>query len=701
MPKGQRILLFSIYLALAGLISFFHNGVVIPGSSEMIVLYSALVMLCFIVLFVEHFFTKPTDVLASAISILLLLAPIKSDLSRFGFWYDLFFYYNLSLVVISLLALLLIDDEKPSNSHQNIAAYYLKAFATRFGNGKFLFYSLFVLSLLFYVDNQSSEFLILFGFSLIVLLVDPKRFFLQAISKKDQPDEVGRIFSVQGKNTFLAQLLKNKPLENGQLVHFSFNSGGGNEQHVGCVIDVHVLDDKRWANILRLDGVELPSCSSPKEGVVCSLEHSMERAIPAICGTVIEGSNIRKVRFNDSNNAEVTEGSLLELTTNGRKVLYQVVQGTTFVESLESRNKATGIVGEAVQLGVWNPEHLNFDKFGWVPNVNTPLYLATDIAEVDVPDNHMRIGEIPNTNYPLFLDKETAITHHLAILGVTGTGKSVFTRSVIREIATVETKVIVVDFTLEHKNKLSDINPQPIVQQADADAIFSAINTLSNEMAKFPTGNNARDPKVLAEAERVIKVTFWNAIKAFLESENPVCLFELPDVSNSTEILEYTKWFFKALFAIAKKEGNFGRKVCVVLEEAHTVIPEFNFIGVGDRSAGSLVNSIAQIALQGRKYGVGFIVVAQRTANVSKTVLTQCNSIIAFQQFDRTSGDFLSNHVGEEMVQALPNLKFRQGIAVGKAFKANMPLIFEVPEITEPEPEPELAEDDVGAEATH
>ena len=114
-------------------------------------------------------------------------------------------------------------------------------------------------------------------------------------------------------------------------------------------------------------------------------------------------------------------------------------------------------------------------------------------------------------------------------------------------------------------------------------------------------------------------------------------MFELPDVSNTTGILEYTKWFFRGLFQVARQDANFGKKVCVVLEEAHTVIPEWNFIGVEDRKAQSLVNSISQIALQGRKYNVGFIVVAQRTANVSKTVLTQCNTVVAFQQFDKTS----------------------------------------------------------------
>ena len=80
-----------------------------------------------------------------------------------------------------------------------------------------------------------------------------------------------------------------------------------------------------------------------------------------------------------------------------------------------------------------------------------------------------------------------------------------------------------------------------------------------------------------------------------------------------------------------------------------------------------------------------FIVVAQRTANVSKTVLTQCNTIVAFQQFDKTSSDFLLNYMGTEMVAALPSLRFRQAIAVGKAFRSGVPVIFEVPEIRESE----------------
>lgn len=61
-------------------------------------------------------------------------------------------------------------------------------------------------------------------------------------------------------------------------------------------------------------------------------------------------------------------------------------------------------------------------------------------------------------------------------------------------------------------------------------------------------------------------------------------------------------------------------------------------------STKALVSKMSQIALQGRKYGVGLMVLAQRTANVSKTVLTQCNTIISFQAFDETSFSFLSNY---------------------------------------------------------
>ena len=156
-------------------------------------------------------------------------------------------------------------------------------------------------------------------------------------------------------------------------------------------------------------------------------------------------------------------------------------------------------------------------------------------------------------------------------------------------------------------------------------------------------------------------------------------VFELPELSNTAEAIEFTQLFLERIFTHAKQQGGLAKPLCLVLEEAHTVIPEQNSIGTNDWDAKAMVNKIAQIALQGRKYGVGFIVIAQRTANVTKTVLSQCNTVICFSAFDKTGYGFLENYMGAEMIAAVPNLKFLQVVLVGKASLSSRPVIVELP----------------------
>jgi hypothetical protein len=42
----------------------------------------------------------------------------------------------------------------------------------------------------------------------------------------------------------------------------------------------------------------------------------------------------------------------------------------------------------------------------------------------------------------------------------------------------------------------------------------------------------------------------------------------------------------------------------------------------------------------------GWLLVTQRTANVTKTILNQCNSIFAMRTFDETGKEVLSNYIG-------------------------------------------------------
>lgn len=73
--------------------------------------------------------------------------------------------------------------------------------------------------------------------------------------------------------------------------------------------------------------------------------------------------------------------------------------------------------------------------------------------------------------------------------------------------------------------------------------------------------------------------------------------------------------------------------IAIFCDEAHLYIPERNQAG----GAGEIsVDIFERIAKEGRKYGVGLVVISQRPSEVNRTVLSQCNNLIAMRL---TNGD--------------------------------------------------------------
>ena len=113
-----------------------------------------------------------------------------------------------------------------------------------------------------------------------------------------------------------------------------------------------------------------------------------------------------------------------------------------------------------------------------------------------------------------------------------------------------------------------------------------------------------------------------------------------------------------------------------MFEEAHSLVPEWSSAANdGDRNA---ANGTARVILQGRKYGLGSMIITQRTANVSKSILNQCNTIFALRVFDDTGKQFLENYVGSDYAAMLPTLEERHAIAAGKALKLACPVEIEL-----------------------
>ena len=137
---------------------------------------------------------------------------------------------------------------------------------------------------------------------------------------------------------------------------------------------------------------------------------------------------------------------------------------------------------------------------------------------------------------------------------------------------------------------------------------------------------------------------------------------------------EITQMISEASLQIAQTYGLTDKaRVCLVYEEAHSLIPEWNSVAAeGDKAA---TNGTARAILQGRKYGLGCLLITQRTANVTKTILNQCNTVFAMRTFDDTGKEFLSNYLGSEYASKLPSLKERQAVFFGRASSCENPVI--------------------------
>lgn len=646
----NRFIIFGFFLATFVTIQYLFYRTFFPSLEiKDLWFYSGIFMVLFSILFIEPYYTSPKNVITNIIPLLLIFLVIKKDIASSVFWWTAVSIFSF-LLLASISALSFEDRSKSLEHWKNRASTVIKDAVVVIGRGKVLYSAVFIYFLLSYYSIQNLHVLIMFVLWFFVLAINPKNIhgsFLIS-SKKRGSDQIGEIFSVQSKKIFLVKLFEDrKSIRRFDVVKFRYSMQDSDDLIItGIVFDTYLLNQEKWAKVLQLGEPQKESTELEKNIVykvsdgeqVNSISRDLK--ISDFVGVVIDDSNIGKIKFEYSKkDDDLQEGDLLELMVGAKRLFYQVISGTTKKEKLEARNETGFIEGEAVQMGEWQNDKLSFQKFGWVPPINTPVFKAdtSDIIVGNFQHPLYKLGVIPGTSLPSVIDLSEAVSHHMALLGVTGSGKTFLAQKMIEELLQ-DSKVICVDFTGEWKKRLSPSNYQIISK---------------DDIAQY-----------LASTDQKIGV------------------FELPALSNTTDVLRETQIFLEKLFNYAKTryDENSLIKIVLVLEEAHTITPETSFLGdLGDYGGNkALVNKMAQVALQGRKYGVGLLVIAQRTANVSKTVLTQCNTVVCFQAFDETSFSFLGNYVGKDMVQTLPNLKQYHAVVAGKAVRSNMPMIIDL-----------------------
>lgn len=651
---------------------------------------SGLLLLILLSLIDQPHFSKDSNIFINGLTgfLSLMLLP-EADHSNI---YYLFLVFCIYLVISSYL--LMIKRENKLIEEPKYVQFFSRV-NRQIGRPKFLFSAFFLWGAImqFGLNGKAFHALLLFWFIFISIDINILVKTIMNFFKSDQGNEagsaIGKIFGVQGNNTLLVRLFDKKyrpSVKKYDYVRFIYSADESNKIRSGVILDQYLLNEEQWIKVLttsKIDSMfmedDKPKLSENAIYLVAAPEEDDFKT--RFVGVITDNSRIEKIRFNYNSNTVINEGDLIKVDLQNKEIIYQIVEGITQIDTLESKNEFGFLIGEAVQLGVWNENSVNFEKFGWLPAINAPVYkLSNNESTIQPESGEALVGTLPSSQLPSLINIEESITHHTAIIGITGSGKSVFSRYLIRQALELdEIKVISIDLTGEYNVKLADYTPASLFTEEECVQCFEAIDKRNLAIANNFAKESDATLKVKTDLESFIK----SKANVFLTSEGKLGLFDLPIYTNTASSLEFTKMFFEKLFELVKEGNASGKKVCLVLEEAHTLVPEVNYAGATEKTAKPLINSICQIALQGRKYGIGFYVIAQRTANVSKTVLTQCNSVITFKVFDKTTIDFMSNYYGTEIASSLSNLQFRQAIVAGQAFRSNIPMIIEVPEINE------------------
>lgn len=131
----------------------------------------------------------------------------------------------------------------------------------------------------------------------------------------------------------------------------------------------------------------------------------------------------------------------------------------------------------------------------------------------------------------------------------------------------------------------------------------------------------------------------------------------------------------KHLFEIRASLTNRIPPFLAVIEEAHNFIPSRSEGQAGTPS----VEIIRKVITEGRKFGVGLLLISQRPSRLDETTLAQCNTFLIFRLVNPRDQNFVAS-VMENLSQAdsrlLPGFGPGQGIVSGQAVR--FPLVIQV-----------------------
>ncbi len=680
----QRALIVALNFTVFYIVFAVATGQLLPTSGlESLWLLSGISLWLFSLLS-SPWFRPPRDTFANAVtaSVLLVTADLTGLNSRsvpLDILRNVGIGWAIIVAAISFLAMIRQDKSMPDP-----LGNLLRRLCDTFGRGEIVYTPPALLGILGGFASSTNVVISLLILWIIMVLVQPvelasslaRQFSIwkNAITKSPQ---IGHIDRIDHPNIIRVKLQRASSWKSGTL-HIAAMPNG--DQKYLLALFTQVQGSEVVGTGICIADVAEPIVSAPgcvheshdREKTQEFIANMSGAAGADLAGFTVERSTIGSIYFESSENLDLTEGEVVFTRIRGETIFYQIIEAQTAEETFDQNPRGTHIV-RAVQLGSHSATK-GFRKYPWLPTMNMPVFRAPDMkfAETKITDRQFIIGTVPSTNIGVAVNIDDLITYHTAILGVTGTGKTELALTIIRESVAKGSKVFCVDFTGEYRQRLADLNPLfpglDKISVDDFEAKLFAVDT-----GAYGAGAEKKELEAFLGG---IRNDVKKKVDDFLRNdETRLAILELSELSSSRASVRVTELFLSTIMEWARLNRR-ARQVQLVLEEAHTIIPEP--FGAGfDSNTQYVVHRISQIALQGRKYGVGLLVVSQRTALVSKTILSQCNTFFAHSLIDQTSLSFLESVFSQEHVRVIPNLRFLEFLAFGKAVQVERPILLQ------------------------
>lgn len=645
LPQQWRLAAAGFYFAGFLLAGYYLTGVVPPPATTAgLWFWAATVALITSSFLTEPFYSRPVDSIAVAIALAigaLTLNPSGAaiPISDLATGSRVALAIAIAIVAVAVVAIALKDSDGRAADVASAATVSLRTL----GRAQFVFTIAYVAAAYAAFADDGWKLAIAISAWMTVFWARPfERAVVIALRIGRARQRGARVIGLEDPMVLHLQLPQQFALSVGDVVAV------GSDAAEGIVVDTSRILTRQEVRISFAGDLAV----SEGQTVSIATTEQPRRAI----GYVAEGTSLGSLHVRVAPLAQdlgLTAASLLEVGRGDESHLYLVTDAQATRRDDGSATRTTVMV-TAREIGRWNESDGMFAMRPWPPRAGEPVYLANVASNPQFNDDW--IGTVPGTSFGAAAQISDLVTHNAAILGVLGIGKTSLAVQLIRRMIVAGVKVVVLDVTRRYAVEFRDIYSgewEAIVSKKVADLV-------ANDAASAPT----------------------KLVTAFLAGRSRLLIANPADFLSSTRatLAQVTKDFAEALLLLAQEEHAQAdpdqAKYCLVLEEAHSLVPETG--SVIDRSEINFVNGTARAVLQGRKYGLGSLLVTQRSANVAKSILNQCNTMFGMRMYDDTGINFLSNYIGSGYAGLLPTLAPQRVIAFGRGVRCAAPVVLDI-----------------------